>query len=46
VKNFGVEAVMLAGTDLALPFNSVDPGFPTIDCAAIHVSAIARTLAT
>jgi len=42
VTDFGVEAVMLAGTDLALAFNDRDPGFPTIDCAAIHAAAIAN----
>lgn len=45
VKNAGVEAVMLAGTDLALAFDGRDPGFPTIDCAATHAAAIARAIA-
>ena len=42
VTDFGVEAVMLAGTDLALAFNDHDPGFPTIDCAEVHAAAIAK----
>ena len=44
VENFSVEAVLLAGTDLALAFDHRDPGFPTIDCAAIHAAAIARAI--
>jgi aspartate racemase len=38
----GAEAIMLGGTDLFLAFESHDPGFPVIDCAAIHVDAIYR----
>jgi len=38
----GVEAIMLGGTDLALVFNEQTADFPLIDCAAIHVDAIAR----
>jgi aspartate racemase len=37
-----VEAVMLAGTDLALAFAGQDPGFATLDCARVHAAAIAR----
>jgi aspartate/glutamate racemase len=38
------EAVMLAGTDLALVFRQGDaPGVETLDCAALHVAAIATT---
>jgi aspartate racemase len=37
----GAEAIMLGGTDLALAFDSADPEFPLVDCAAIHVDAIA-----
>lgn len=33
---------MLAGTDLAPVFRpGIDPGFDTVDCAAVHVAAIA-----
>ena len=42
IDDFAVEAVMLAGTDLALAFNDRDPGFPTIDCAEAHAAAIAK----
>jgi aspartate racemase len=34
------EAVILAGTDLFLAFQDQVPGFPVIDCAAIHIDAI------
>jgi len=42
VEAQGVEAVMLAGTDLALAFAGQDPGFAALDCARIHAGAIAR----
>jgi aspartate racemase len=38
----GAEAIMLGGTDLALVFSQQDAPFPLVDCAAIHVDAIAR----
>jgi aspartate racemase len=39
----GCEAVMLAGTDLALVFGKgMDPGFETLDCAQVHAMAIAQ----
>jgi len=42
-KELGCESVMLAGTDLALVFNSKsDPGFPVFDCAGVHAAAIAQ----
>ncbi|ANH67396.1 aspartate/glutamate racemase family protein [Mitsuaria sp. 7] len=43
-REHGCEAVLLAGTDLALVFGpDDDPGFPVLDCAAIHAAVIART---
>jgi len=36
----GVEAVLLAGTDLNLTFNEANAGFPAVDCAAAHIDAI------
>ncbi|MGP8035433.1 MAG: aspartate/glutamate racemase family protein [Steroidobacteraceae bacterium] len=42
LKESGVEAIMLGGTDLALAFNERDTEFPLIDCAAIHADAIAK----
>ena len=38
----GVEAVLLAGTDLGLAFNGFSPGFAVFDCAEAHVEAIAE----
>lgn len=36
----GVEAIVLAGTDLNLIFNEANAEFPAVDCAAAHVAAI------
>jgi aspartate racemase len=41
-RDQGAEAVVLGGTDLFLAFEGYDPGFPVIDCAAIHIDAIYR----
>ncbi len=38
----GAQAIMLGGTDLALAFNEQTAEFPLVDCAGIHVDAIAR----
>jgi aspartate racemase len=40
----GAEAVLLAGTDLSMVLNEGNAGFPTIDCAAAHIKAIAKRL--
>ena len=46
VRNQGVEAVVLAGTELSLAFNEADCGFPSLDCARAHLDAIiARAIA-
>ena len=42
----GAEAVLLAGTDLSMVLNENNAGFPTIDCAATHIKAIAKKLLT
>jgi len=42
LKERGAEAIMLGGTDLALAFNRQNTAFPLVDCAGIHVDAIAR----
>jgi len=42
VKDRGVEAIMLGGTDLALVFDEETAEFPLVDCAGIHVEAIVR----
>lgn len=36
----GADAIVLAGTDLFLALEGVEPGYPTIDAAAVHVAAI------
>ena len=46
LKESGVEAIMLGGTDLALAFNERDTDFPLIDCAGIHADAIAKLATT
>ena len=45
IDDQGAEAIMLGGTDLALVFDGTDYGFDIIDCAKIHVDAIARRAA-
>jgi len=42
MKREGVEAVILAGTDLALLFNESNTDFPHIDCARLQIDAIVR----
>jgi aspartate racemase len=37
-----VEAVILAGTDLALLFNESNTDFPHVDAARVHIDAIAN----
>jgi aspartate racemase len=41
----GVEAILLAGTDLAVIFDETTAGFPCIDCARVHIDAIVERLA-
>jgi len=38
----GAEVLLLGGTDLFLAFDGHDPGFATLDCATVHIAAIAR----
>jgi aspartate racemase len=38
----GAEAIALAGTDLFLAFEGRECGFPTIDCAKVHIDALLR----
>ncbi len=38
----GVQAIVLAGTDLTLLFNEENTRFPYVDCAALHLRAIAK----
>ncbi len=41
----GVEAILLAGTDLAVMFDEETAGFPAIDVARLHIDAIVKRLA-
>jgi aspartate racemase len=40
IERDGVDAVILAGTELALLFNETNTDFPHLDCARLHVDAI------
>ncbi len=40
----GVDAIVLAGTDLALVFNQANTDFPYLDCAELHLEAIKDAL--
>jgi aspartate racemase len=40
----GVEAILLAGTDLAVIFDETTAGFPAIDVARLHIDAIVKKL--
>ncbi len=42
IQEQGAEAIMLGGTDLALAFKEETSEFPLVDCAGIHVDAIAK----
>jgi aspartate racemase len=44
LKRDGVDAIILAGTDLALLFNETNTDFPYIDCAALHLQEILNEL--
>ncbi len=41
----GVEAILLAGTDLTVMFDETTAGFPAIDVARLHIDAIVERLA-
>jgi len=40
----GAEAILLAGTDLSTVFDESNAGFPLLDCAGVHISAIAKQM--
>ena len=44
ISRDGAESVLLAGTDLSMVMNEQNAGFPTLDCAAVHVKAITKKL--
>src|SRR5262249_52456992 len=37
MRRDGAEAVLLAGTDLSMVLNEQNTGFPTLDCAGVHI---------
>ena len=45
VQRDGVDAIVLAGTDLALLFDEKSAPFPCVDCAQAHVQEILRRVA-
>jgi aspartate racemase len=44
MRRDSAEAVLLAGTDLSMVMSEANAGFPTIDCAGVHIKAIAKRL--
>jgi len=44
IRRDGAEAVLLAGTDLSMVLSEANAGFPTIDCAGVHIKEITRRL--
>src|SRR5437763_8242682 len=44
LRRDGAESVLLAGTDLSMVMNEANAGFPTIDCAGVHIAEITRRL--
>src|SRR5947209_13370161 len=44
IERDGAESVLLAGTDLSMVLNEHNAGFPTLDCAAVHIAEITKRL--
>jgi aspartate racemase len=44
IKRDGAEAVLLAGTDLSTVMSEQTAGFPTVDCAGVHIAEITKRL--
>ena len=40
----GAETILLAGTDLSTVFDEGNAGFPLLDCAGVHIAAIAKQM--
>ena len=40
-----LDAVILAGTDLSILYDSEEPDFPAVDCSRVHIRAIVERLA-
>jgi aspartate racemase len=44
MRRDGVEAIIMAGTDLALIFDESNTPFPHLECARVHIDEILRTM--
>lgn len=44
IRRDGVDAIILAGTDLALIFDESNTSFPHVDCARVHLDRILRMM--
>lgn len=44
LRRDGADAILLAGTDLAVLFNESNTDFPHLDCARVHIDGIMRRL--
>jgi len=44
VRRDSLDAILLAGTDLTLLFDESNTDFPHVDCAALHIEAILKSL--
>lgn len=45
IRRDSLDAILLAGTDLALIFDESNTPFPHLDCARVHLDAILRVMA-
>lgn len=45
VQAEGADAVLLGGTDLVLVMDGPDVDYPTVDCAGLHIDALAEMAA-
>jgi aspartate racemase len=44
IERDSVDAIVLAGTELALVFDGANTDFPVVDCAAVHIDGIVRRM--
>ncbi|HEX8812470.1 MAG TPA: hypothetical protein VF742_10800, partial [Terracidiphilus sp.] len=45
IEREGLDAILLAGTDLAFVFNPDDTDFPHVDGARVHIEALMNRIA-
>jgi aspartate racemase len=43
-KREAVDAILLAGTDLSMLYESEEPAFPSLDCSVVHIRTILESL--